>query len=218
MIQLEERNVGSRLLQLEARIIEQCAECEAVSTSTALVQEWSANTGLHSDMAEAADHYRQRGEHPTVDRILALRHQFLQLSTAIWFGEPDRRIVIDYVQIVREIVACFHSSIEGQSHQPGDVEPTNELPPAYWLGDCKVQIGAEVMVLARSHAAVLEKLVEVGAADYPTLGRLTDYTSHDAAKILKRIKARPDLAPYIRLAGIKGRGYSTTIVKRLPSK
>jgi hypothetical protein len=91
---------------------------------------------------------------------------------------------------------------------------------AYWIGDRQVQIGDRVKVLARSYAVVLQALVKAGAADYATLGDITTYTSHEAAKILKRlVKVHPDLAPYIHLPGAKGcGGYSTTIVEKLPSK
>jgi hypothetical protein len=88
-----------------------------------------------------------------------------------------------------------------------------KLEPPRWLGNGRIQIGEEIIVLEDQQAGVMAALVELGAATQAQLVKRSGYK--DAVKVLKHIKKKwPELAPHIQTPWARGSGgYRTTIKK-----
>lgn len=86
-------------------------------------------------------------------------------------------------------------------------------PQACWIGNGRVRVGSETITLESQYADVLQALVEMQSATKPELQKRSGRDQPD--KVLKKLVNRyPQLKPFIRFPGARGRGgYGTTIIQ-----
>jgi len=89
-----------------------------------------------------------------------------------------------------------------------------QLPPAVWLGDSKVRIGNQTIVLDYQIGKLLEVLVERdGAAKQDELATATKFAPEEIPKLMRKLKQK--LPGLVTTPGKKGQGgYSTTVQPR----
>ena len=122
------------------------------------------------------------------------------------FIEAAQRVLDKVVEVEARAKAD-----QGVKSDDPDVRKPQPAEEAVYLGQGRVRVGSETISLTGQARAVIEALIDLGAADKPHLERKSACT--DAVRILRKVRRKhPTLVPFIIMAGRPNSGgYRTTI-------